>query len=76
VSNDCTRSVGFSVGGGAVCVPAISSPTTRLDNSLEGARLELLDLASGHPVKGDNHAAKAALADLEGARESKCLTWT
>jgi hypothetical protein len=41
----------------------------QIDNRLAGAHLVLLDLASGHPVPGDGPAVKAALSDLETARE-------
>jgi hypothetical protein len=47
----------------------IAEQVAQIDNSLGGAHLVLLDLASGHPVIGDSDAVKAALADLEAARE-------
>lgn len=47
----------------------IAEHAGQIDNSLAGAHLVLLDLASGHPVSGDSPAIKAALADLEAARE-------
>jgi hypothetical protein len=47
----------------------IAEQVAKIDNCLTGAHLVLLDLASGHPVTGDSPAVKAALADLEEARE-------
>ncbi len=47
----------------------IAERIAQIDNHLAGAHLVLLDLASGHPVPGDGPAVKAALSDLEAARE-------
>lgn len=47
----------------------IAERVAQIDNRLAGAHHVLLDLASGYPVPGDGPAVKAALADLEAARE-------
>jgi hypothetical protein len=47
----------------------VAEHIAQIDSHLTGAHLVLLDIASGHQVPGDSPAVKAALAELEAARE-------